>query len=57
MTQLQQIIICRECPYYKAKCEDGTLFCKMTSDRCEELGQIKGYTQMLDELLKELTNA
>ena len=54
MTQLQQIIICRECPYYKAKCEDNTLFCEMTSERCEQLGQFTGYTKMLNDLLKEI---
>ena len=51
---MQQIIICQECPYFKAKCKDKTLYCKMTKKRCIELNQYKGYTIMLKRLKEDL---
>ena len=51
---MQQIIICKECPYFKSKCKDNTLYCNMTPKRCKELKQYNSYSKMLTELIGDI---
>lgn len=44
-----QLIICQYCPYFLAKCKDGSIYCDKSEERCVELEQYKNYKKELDD--------
>lgn len=47
-----QLIICQCCPYFSARCKDGSIYCDKSKERCVELEQYKNYKEDLNVYIR-----